>query len=65
MKELVFTAPAEWVRGSLLFPIFGINENQAGKYRKAQQWVQGVHWRKDPARRIVYNTERISQWLAS
>jgi len=59
------TAPAEWVRGNLLLPIFGINENQAGKYRKQGLWKEGIHYRKDPVKRIVYNTQRITKWLAS
>ena len=64
-NQIVTVAPAEWVRGSLLQPVFGINENQAAKYRKDGKWQEGIHYREDPAKRYVYNTRRITEWLAS
>jgi hypothetical protein len=56
-------APGLWFRQDLLQPIFGISKEAARKYRTAGLWLQGKHWRTDPANRIVYNREAIEAWL--
>lgn len=55
--------PGDWFRQELLFPVFGISTEAARKYRASGQWLEGRHWRKDPANRIVYNRTAITAWL--
>jgi len=55
--------PGAWFRQELLFPVFGISSEAARKYRSGGQWLEGRHWRKDPANRIVYNRREIEAWM--
>lgn len=55
--------PARWIRQELLFPHFGITSEAARKYRSGGQWLEGKHWRKDPANRIVYSRQEIESWM--
>ena len=57
--------PETWVYGALLFPLFGFSEEAAKKYRDRGLWLEGVHWRKNAANRIVYNRIEINKWMAS
>lgn len=61
----ITVAPADWVRGDLIYPMFGITTHAAKAYRRNGLWTEGIHWKKDPANRIVFSTKRINQWLAS
>ena len=54
---------SSWVRQELLPVIFGISSEAARKYRSQGKWLQGKHWRRDPANRVVYNTIEIELWL--
>ncbi|EPJ8753588.1 DNA-binding protein [Pseudomonas putida] len=54
---------SSWVRQELLPVIFGISSEAARKYRSQGKWLQGKHWRRDPANRVVYNTIAIELWL--
>ena len=56
-------APGLWFRQNLLEPVFGISKEAARKYRSSGLWLEGKHWRTDPANRIVYNRENIEEWL--
>jgi hypothetical protein len=55
--------PGEWFRQELLMPVFGISTEAARKYRTNGLWLEGRHWRRDPARRIVFNRKAIEAWL--
>jgi hypothetical protein len=55
--------PGRWVRPKLLPFIFGINPDQARKYRERGIWVEGKQWRYDPIRRVVYCPTEIENWL--
>ncbi len=55
--------PAAWFRQELLIPVFGITPEAARKYRAEGKWLEGKHWRKDPANRIVYNRDAITEWM--
>ncbi|MFD2641139.1 MULTISPECIES: DNA-binding protein [Pseudomonas] len=57
------TVRSSWVRQELLPVIFGISTEAARKYRSQGKWLQGKHWRRDPANRVVYNTIEIELWL--
>ncbi|MDD1014791.1 excisionase family protein [Pseudomonas rubra] len=63
MKNTTQTAPGAWFRQELLVPIFGISTEAARKYRTAGLWLEGTHWRRDPANRIVYNKRSIENWM--
>ncbi|WP_367275345.1 excisionase family protein [uncultured Microbulbifer sp.] len=61
----VGVVPARWVRGKLLPAIFGFTEDAVEYYRLKGAWMEGKHFKKDPANRLVYNIEEISKWLES
>jgi len=56
--------PGEWFRQELLAPTFGISTEAARKYRSGGLWLEGKHWRWDPARRVVYSKTAIERWMA-
>lgn len=62
-KHEFFINPANWVRQELLFPIFGLSTEAARKYRTNGLWLEGRHWRWDPANRVVYNRSEIEGWM--
>lgn len=53
----------EWFRPDLLPYIFGISVEAARKYRSGGLWLEGKHWRTDPANRIVYSRQAIEAWM--
>lgn len=55
---------AAWFRIEVLTQIFGITSDAAKKYRIRGLWLEGKHYRKDPANRIVYNRAAIEAWMA-
>lgn len=55
--------PGAWFRQELLVPIFGITTEAARKYRERGLWLEGKHWRKDPANRVVYSRKAIETWM--
>ncbi|MCF5709560.1 DNA-binding protein [Pseudomonas syringae] len=55
--------PGAWFRGEVLQVIFGISSEAARKYRSRGQWLEGKHWRWDPANCIVYNRKAIEAWM--
>lgn len=57
------SSSAEWFRQDLLPPTFGISTEAARKYRSGGLWLEGKHWRKDPANRIVYSRSAIEAWM--
>ncbi|WP_417519080.1 DNA-binding protein [Marinobacter sp.] len=56
-------SPGRWVRPNLLLVLFGINAEQARKYRDRGFWLENKHWRFDPIRRVVYNPTEIENWF--
>ncbi|MBQ91876.1 DNA-binding protein [Marinobacter sp. SS5-14b] len=62
-KSLPALVPGRWVRPNLLPVLFGINAEQARKYRERGFWLEEKHWRFDPVRRVVYNPEEIANWF--
>ncbi len=54
---------AAWFRGDLLPSVFGISAEAARKYRSGGLWLEGKHWRTDPANRIVYSRQAIEAWM--
>ncbi len=62
-KSLPALIPGRWVRPNLLPVLFGINAEQARKYRERGFWLEEKHWRFDPVRRVVYNPEEIANWF--
>jgi len=53
-----------WFRQELLPAVFGITTEAARKYRSNGLWLEGKHWRKDPANRVVYSRQAIEAWMA-
>ena len=63
-KMEFFITPGAWLRRELLPPTFGISTEAARKYRSSGKWLEGRHWRWDPANVIVYNRSEIEKWMA-
>jgi hypothetical protein len=55
--------PADWIRGNLLLPVFGITSEAARKYRERGIWLEGLHFRKDPVGQYVYSRPAITNWM--
>lgn len=62
-EKSITTNPGNWFRQDLLEPVFAISKEAARKYRIKGLWLEGKHWRTDPANRIVYNRSAIEEWL--
>lgn len=62
-KDPMMVYPGEWFRQELLMPTFGISTEAARKYRSGGLWLEGKHWRWDPANRIVYSRKAIEAWM--
>ena len=43
--------------------VFGISIEAARKYRSRGVWLEGKHWRIDPANVIVYYRPAIEGWM--
>ncbi|MFJ4605051.1 excisionase family protein [Pseudomonas atacamensis] len=56
--------PAAWFRQDLLYPVFGLSTEAVRKYRSRGLWLEGKHYRTDPANVLVYNKEAIENWMA-
>jgi hypothetical protein len=57
-------APGAWFRQDLLYPVFGLSTEAVRKYRSRGLWLEGKHYRTDPANVLVYNKEAIEKWMA-
>lgn len=55
--------PGTWFRAALLPYVFGISTEAARKYRSGGLWLEGKHWRTDPANVIVYCRSAIEEWM--
>lgn len=56
--------PGAWFRQDLLYPLFGLSTEAVRKYRSRGLWLEGKHYRTDPANVLVYNKEAIEKWMA-
>ena len=56
--------PGAWFRQDLLYPVFGLSTEAVRKYRSRGLWLEGRHYRTDPANVLVYNKEAIEKWMA-
>ncbi|WP_080769402.1 DNA-binding protein [Pseudomonas fluorescens] len=48
----------------MLYPVFGLSTEAVRKYRSRGLWLEGKHYRTDPANVLVYNKEAIEKWMA-
>lgn len=62
-EKLNFITPADWFRGNLLKPVFGITSEAARKYRDRGVWLESKHFRKDPMGQYVYSRQAITDWM--
>lgn len=56
--------PGAWFRQDLLYPVFGLSTEAVRKYRSRGLWLEGKHYRTDPANVLVYNKDAIEKWMA-
>lgn len=52
------------VQGATTANCFRISTEAARKYRSRGKWLEGKHYRTDPANVLVYNKEAIEKWMA-
>lgn len=62
-KYQIYVSSGAWFRQDLLYPIFGLSTEAVRKYRSKGIWLEGKHWRWDPANVIVYNRTAIERWM--
>ena len=62
-KYRIYVSSGAWFRQDLLYPIFGLSTEAVRKYRSKGIWLEGKHWRWDPANVIVYNRSAIERWM--
>lgn len=53
-----------WVTVKRLSQLSGYSEEAIRQKKKKGIWVEGVHWKKAPDNRIVFNTNSIDRWLS-
>ena len=59
-----YTIPSgEWVLPAIVKTMFGFSNNQLQKYRSTGLMLEGVHFLKNPANRIVYSPKAINAWM--
>lgn len=61
-RSVVQLVPGRWVLENIITQIFGFTRDQLQKYRAGGLMLDGVHFTKNPAGRIVYNVEAINNW---
>ena len=60
----LYITPGAWFRQVLLYPVFGLSTEAVRKYRSRGLWLEGKHYRTDPANVLVYNKDAIEKWMA-
>lgn len=60
--NVVQLKPGKWVNKALIKQMYGFTEDQLKKYR-AGLWLEGKHFRKNPANTLVYSPEQIDRWM--
>lgn len=61
-SNVVSITPGKWVNKSLIKQMYGFTEDQLKKYR-VDQWLEGKHFRKNPAKVFVYSPAEIDGWM--
>ncbi len=54
--------PAKWVKGFILYPLFGLTAQAAQKKRDRGVFLEGKHWRYAPDKTVMYNWKEIESW---
>ena len=55
--------PGRWVLEKIMYQIFGFTKDQLYRYRAEGVMLEGIHYIKNPAKRIVYNVEAVNNWM--
>ena len=61
-NPLMTLRPGSDVCKPAIMVIYGFTKHQLAHYR-AKNWLEGVHYKKNPANTIVYNVEQIGRWM--
>ena len=56
-------ASSHWVLMKLLVEHTGYSEDAARAKIRRGDWVFGIHWRKAPDNRIVFDLNAIQRWM--
>jgi len=63
-KSINIQLPAgEWVLPTIIKAMFGFTIDQLQKYRTNGIMIEGVHFIKNPANRLVYSPKAINAWM--
>ena len=55
--------PNKWVTAPLLYAITGYSRSQVYRKRATEEWVNGVHYKRDPHGQWMYNMDEINAWI--
>ena len=53
-----------WVLPTIITRDIGYTDKAMEAKRQKGVWLEGIHWRKAPDGRIVYNLPKIQEWMA-
>lgn len=56
--------PGEWVYGPVITAMFGISPHSLTELRR-KHWPEGVYWKKNPIGRVVFDHQKINEWMKS
>lgn len=60
-QTIVQLRPGQWVTKRVIQATHGYTEDNLKKYR-SQHWLEGKHFKRNPANTIVYNSQAIDEW---
>lgn len=62
--ELIRVEPGPWVCEAIIVARYGFSRPQLAKNR-ANYWLNGIHFKRNPANTLVYNPTEIDRWQAT
>jgi hypothetical protein len=62
-SNVIELRPGKWILEKLAYQIWGFTRDQLQKYRADGIMLEGVHYRKNPVGRIVYNVAAVDSWM--
>jgi len=63
LTALVATMTIKWVLIKIITDTIGYSDDAIRAKIKKGVWLNGIHWRKAPDGRIVFNLEAIQKWI--
>jgi hypothetical protein len=64
-SEVMKEVKAVWVLISKVTELTGYTDDAIRAKKKRGEWIEGMHWRKAPDNRIVFDMVLINRWMGS